>query len=174
MRKQGEPEAGQRAQHHGGSHAAGSEARVRVDHVRLQALEADNRPGAEDGRSDVRHDPVHACLRGPAVPEEADGYEGGADEEQGNAELGAADVAVGTLEAPVDAVVDGGGDLHAEEEADAHGDVVEGAEAGGLAVDVGEEGGEGGEHEVHEAVDEAAGVSKWLRTGRGRTPCTQL
>lgn len=53
---------------------------------------------------------------------------------------------------PVDAVVDGGADLGAEEEAQAEGDIIEATDADGFVVTEFPESGEGGEDEVHETV----------------------
>lgn len=92
-------------------------------------------------------------LGGPAVDEEADGDEEGAGDHEGDAELGAAGVVVFLLQPSIDAVVDGGADLGAEEEAEAEGDVIEAANADGFVVSEFPEGGEGGEDEVHEAVE---------------------
>lgn len=89
-RKQREPEAGETAQHNGGSHSAGSVSGVRVDDVGLHALQADDGSCGEDGDADVGHHPVKAGLDTPAVPEEADGDEHGADEHGRDAEFGQA------------------------------------------------------------------------------------
>lgn len=92
-------------------------------------------------------------LGGPAVDEEAGGDEGGAGDHEGDAELGAAGVVVFLLQLSVDAVVDGGADLGAEEEAEAEGDVIEATDADGFVVSEFPEAGEGGEDEVNEAVE---------------------
>lgn len=118
-------------------------------------MERDDVAYSEKTRADVRRDPVRAVLSCPAVDEETGGREEGREGEEGDAELGASDAVVAGFEMPVDAVVEGGADLGAEPEAQAQGDVVEAADAGGLVVvgRVGPEGWEGREHEVHDAVD---------------------
>jgi len=87
-REQREAEASQTAQHRGGADGARGVPRVRIDDVRLDALEADDDAGREDGGADVGHDPVRVGLRGPAVPEEPDGHERGARDHERDAELG--------------------------------------------------------------------------------------
>lgn len=89
-RKEREPETGKTAQHNGGSHGAGSIAGVRVDYVGLHTLQADDGSCGEYGDADVGHHPVKAGLDTPAVPEEPDGDEDGADEHGRDAELGQA------------------------------------------------------------------------------------
>ncbi len=64
-------------------------------------------------------------LRGPSVHEQANGDEDAIDDLHGDAELWFADAVVAGLEAAVEGVVERGGDLGAEEEAQSHGDVVE-------------------------------------------------
>ena len=99
---------------------------------------------------------MQAGLRAPAVDEEADGDEHRSRHHQRHAELAAADAVVLGFEALVDAVCGEGGDLRADEEADAEGDVVEAADADALVVGrAGPESREGGQDEVHDAVDVA-------------------
>lgn len=89
-RKERETEAGETTQHNGSSHSAGSVAGVRVDDVGLHALQADDGSCGKYGDANVGHHPVKAGLDTPAIPEEADGDEDGADEHGRYAELGQA------------------------------------------------------------------------------------
>ena len=94
-------------------------------------------------------------LGGPAEPEEADGQQHGAGDEDGGAELRAADVVVAGLEAAVGEVVDARGELGAAGEAERERDVVQPPDLDALVVVLGRgvEAGEGGKDEVGEAVE---------------------
>ncbi|KAK1244756.1 hypothetical protein MKX08_004385 [Trichoderma sp. CBMAI-0020] len=152
-RKQREAKAGQAAQHRDGADGAGSVARIRVHHVALDALEADDDAGAKDDGANVGPDPVRVRLGRPRVDEDADGQENGAGDEHGHAELWPAGPAVGhvaALEGGVDAVLQRRADLGAQEEAEAERDVVEARDAGALAVLGGPERGEGRQDQRHD------------------------
>lgn len=156
-RKQGKPKPSQTPQHSHGADGAGRVPRVRVDHVALDALEADDDAGAEHDGANVGPDPVRVRLRGPAVDEDADGQKDGAGDEHRHAELWPAGPAVGdvaALEGGVDAVLQRRADLGAQEEAEAEGDVVEACDAGALVVLVGPQRGERREDQVRHAVEE--------------------
>lgn len=157
-REQRKPEPGERPEHGGGADGAGGVARVRVDQVRLDALEADDGARGEQGRANVGPDPVRLVLGRPPVDEQADGHEHGAGDHHGHAVLGPAGPAVARLEPGVHAVLQRRAHLRAQEEAHAQRDVVEAADAEALAVALGRgrrpQAGERDEHDVHEAVEE--------------------
>lgn len=136
-REQREAEASEGSEHGAGADGGGGVARVRVDQEGLEALEADDGGGGEEEGADVGEDPVRLELGGPAVHDEADGHEDGAGDHHGDAVLGAAGAAVPPLERHVDAVLQRRADLGAHEEAEAEREVVEPADAEGLAVAVG-------------------------------------
>lgn len=96
---------------------------------------------------------MRLLLRRPAIPEQADRDEDRARDHQRDAKLRPAHAAVARFEGRVDAVLQRGADLGAEEEAAAQREVVEAADADGFVVDGLPELREGGEDEVHEAVE---------------------
>lgn len=161
--EEGEAESRQGAHDGGGADGAGGVTGVGVDEEALDALEADDGADGEEAGADVGTDPVGLVLGGPAVDEEAHGDEDGAGDHHGDAVLGAAEALasvaeIAVLERGVDAVLQPGADLGAQEEAQAEGDVVEAADAQGLAVaargdGAGEQGRERDEHDVHQAVE---------------------
>ena len=132
--EEGEGEASQAAEDSNGGHGTGGEARVAVDGVALHGLQTDHGAGREDDDADVGHDPVHAALHAPAVPEEANGNEKRADEHGRGAELGPANAAVLRLELAVNAVDEAQVDGEAHKRAQADGDVIEPADTEALAV----------------------------------------
>ena len=97
---------------------------------------------------------MRCVLGAPAVDEKAGGHEQGGREHEGDAEFGAALVSVARFEGAVDPVGEWGAELGAEEESDAETDVVQAAYADAFVVaGGGPEGGEGGQNEIHEAVE---------------------
>lgn len=135
--EEGEAEAGEGAEDGAGADGGGGVARVRVDEVGLQALEANDGGGGEEEGADVGEDPVRLVLGRPAVDDEADGQEHGAGHHHGHAVLGPPDAAVVPLESHVDAVLQRRARLRAHEEPKTQRDVVEPADAERLAVSLG-------------------------------------
>ena len=89
----------------------------------------------------------------PGVDEQSCRHEDASGDHDWDAEFGFSYVVVLAFEETVDAVVERGEELGADGEAEAHGDVIEACDADGFAVAFGPEDGEGGEDEVHEAVE---------------------
>ena len=138
-REEGKAEACQGAHDGGGADGAGGVAGVGVDEEALDALETDDGADGEEAGADIGADPVRLVLGSPAVDEEAHRDEDGAGHHHGDTVLGAAsafaavaDIAL--LERGVDAVLQRGAHLGAQEEAEAERDVVEAADAQGLTV----------------------------------------
>lgn len=116
-REERKPEPSQRPHKRRCSESTRCKARVRIYKIRLDTLVGNDIAHAEECSADVGCDPVLVGFRGPAVDEEAGGSAEGCDAEEGDAEFGAADVAVLAFEATVDSVVERGADLRAEPEA---------------------------------------------------------
>lgn len=93
-RKEGKAKPSQTSQHYSSSNTRGSITGVAVDNIRLHALEAHDGASSEDGSTDIWKDPMRLRLSTPAVPEEPDRYKEGADEHDGDPELGATDSVV--------------------------------------------------------------------------------
>ena len=58
---------------------------VTIDEIRLDKQMDAHKTEAEGKHPDDGHDPVHLLIRGPAVPEEADGEDGGKEDHGGEA-----------------------------------------------------------------------------------------
>jgi hypothetical protein len=145
--------SGQASQDHSGRNGRSCIPRIRIDDVRLRALKSNDGACSEDGRADVGHNPMHITSCTPPIDEQADGDEDGAGDHQWDAEFGLSLVVVPKFQLAVDAVIDRGTDLRAQEEAQAQGDVVQTPDADGFPVDVFPDFRKGGEDEVYEAVD---------------------
>ena len=117
-RKDGEHEACGHAQNLRGRRGRSSVFAKRVEDVSSHCLCAEYEAAAEDGRSNVRHDPVEFRLRRPAVPEEADGDEETAWDHERNAVLGRGGTAGPLLQTSPEAVGDLCSDLIREAIAD--------------------------------------------------------
>lgn len=177
-RKQREPKPSQASQHRRRRDGTSSIPRVRIDQEALDTLEPDNHAGAEQRRANVGPDPMRVVLRRPAVDNKTHWHKHGAGDHHRHAELGASRSSVGNvaaLECGVDAVLERGARLRADEEAEAEGDVVEATDADGFAVLDRPEGGEGREHEVHEPVEvhhvESEALDQRLRAEEAEGAC---
>jgi len=100
--EEGEAEAGEAAEDDDGGHGAGGVARVRVDNVRLVALERDHGPEPEDADADVGPDPVRTRLRRPTVHQDAGRRQHRRREYQRHAELRPSRATVAFLERDID------------------------------------------------------------------------
>ena len=115
-RRNSQSETGQTPQHHRRSDSGRGIPRIRIHNICLRALESDNRAGREDDRTDVGNYPMHVATGAPSVDEQADGDQNGSRDHQGYAEFGFAFIVVPHFQLAINAVVDGGADLGAEEE----------------------------------------------------------
>lgn len=106
-------------------------------------------------------------LRRPGVDQETCWHEHAAGDHGRGAELGFPHSVVPFLEDAIDAIVQGREDLGAEREAHAHGDVVQAGDTDAFVVALCPEDGEGGEDEIHQAVEVCGVDSQDLDDGLG-------
>ena len=139
-----QPEPGQAPQDNGRSHCRGRKAGISVDNVRLSTLKPHDSSGSKDASPDIRSDPVSMFITGPAVNEQADGYQDRSWNHQRDTEFGPPHIVVPLLQLAVDAVIDGRTDLGSEEKSQSQGDIVEATNASRFMVDLRPDRGESG------------------------------
>lgn len=124
-----------------------------IDHVRLHGDENAHHTDTEGHHSDNGDNPVGVLLGGPTVPDERCREPHSPECAIGKSHLGFRDTTVAFGEFEDVAVRNLGLDRDADEEPDAHAEVSKTGDFGGEAVLLGEDGGEGGEHQVENSVD---------------------